>query len=79
MDCSQPGSSVHEDSPDKNTGLPFPSPGALPNPGIEPGSPALQADCLPTELLMRGIMKLKQKLAMKKKTHTRDQIRIWNV
>ena len=26
------------------TGLPFPSPGDLPNPGIEPGSPALQAD-----------------------------------
>ena len=25
-------------------GLPFPSPGALPDPGIEPGSPALQAD-----------------------------------
>ena len=25
-------------------GLPFPSPGNLPNPGIEPGSPALQAD-----------------------------------
>ena len=24
-------------------GLPFPSPGNLPNPGIEPGSPALQA------------------------------------
>ena len=23
------------------TGLPFPSPGELPNPGIEPGSPAL--------------------------------------
>ena len=30
--------------------LPFPSPGDLPNPGIEPGSPALQADSLPTEL-----------------------------
>ena len=30
--------------------LPFPSPGHLPNPGIEPGSPALQADSLPTEL-----------------------------
>ena len=28
----------------------FPSPGDLPNPGIEPGSPALQADSLPTEL-----------------------------
>ena len=25
-------------------GLPFPSPEALPNPGIEPSSPALQAD-----------------------------------
>ena len=30
--------------------LPFPSSGYLPNPGIEPGSPALQADSLPTEL-----------------------------
>ena len=29
--------------------LPFPSPGDLPNPGIEPGSPALQADSLPAE------------------------------
>ena len=26
------------------SGLPFPSPGDLPNPGIEPQSPALQAD-----------------------------------
>ena len=26
------------------SGLPFPSPGDLPNPGIEPGSPAFQAD-----------------------------------
>ena len=32
------------------SGLPFPSPGDLSNPGIEPGSPALQADSLPTEL-----------------------------
>ena len=32
------------------SGLPFPSPGGLPNPGIESGSPALQADSLPTEL-----------------------------
>ena len=32
------------------SGLPFPSPGYLPNPGIEPGSPALQADSLLTEL-----------------------------
>ena len=27
----------------------FPSPGDLPNPGIEPGSPASQADALPSE------------------------------
>ena len=31
------------------SGLPFPSPGNLPNPGIEPGSPALQADALTSE------------------------------
>ena len=31
------------------SGLPFPSPGDLPNPGIEPGCPALQADALPSE------------------------------
>ena len=31
------------------SGWPFPSPGDLPNPGIEPRSPALQADTLPSE------------------------------
>ena len=31
------------------SGLPFPSPGDLPNPGIEPGSPALQTDSLSPE------------------------------
>ena len=30
-------------------GLPFPPPGDLPNPGIKPGSPALQADSLLSE------------------------------
>ena len=36
----------------KNSGVgkPNPSPEDLPNPGIEPGSPALQADSLPAEL-----------------------------
>ena len=29
------------------SGLPFPSPGDLPDPGIKPRSPALQADSLP--------------------------------
>ena len=31
------------------SGLPFPSPGNLPDPGSEPESPALQADALPSE------------------------------
>ena len=31
------------------SGLPFPSPGDLPDPGIEPSSPKLQADALPSE------------------------------
>ena len=31
------------------SGLPFPSPGDLPDPGIKPGSPALQADSLVSE------------------------------
>ena len=37
--------------PDQSTGVgkPFPSPGTLPNPGIEPRSPALQADSVPAE------------------------------
>ena len=33
------------------SGLPFPFPGDLPNPGIEPRSSALQADALPSEPL----------------------------
>ena len=33
------------------SGLPFPSPGGLPDPGIEPGSSALQVDGLLSELL----------------------------
>ena len=38
-------------SPDQNPGVGevFPSPGDLPNPGIEPRSPALPADSLPAE------------------------------
>ena len=32
------------------SGVPFPSPGDLADPGIKPGSPALQADSLLTEV-----------------------------
>ena len=48
--CSPPGSSIHGIFQARILEwLPFPSPGDLPNPGIEPGSPALQADTLPSE------------------------------
>ena len=50
MDCSLPGSSIHGFSRQEYwSGLPFPSPSDLPNPGIEPRSPTLQADTLPSE------------------------------
>ena len=46
------------------SGLPFPSPGDLPDPGIEPRSPTLQADALPSEAPGRprgNILQLKKK------------------
>ena len=45
MDCDLPGSSEQE----YWSGLPFPSSGDLPNPGIELRSPALQADTLTSD------------------------------
>ena len=49
-DSLQPhGLSVEFFRQEYRQGLPFPSPGVLSNPGIEPRSPALQADSLPSE------------------------------
>ena len=48
MDCSLPGPSVHRDSAGKNIGEDCLH-GDLPNPGIEPRSPTLQVDSLPSE------------------------------
>ena len=51
MDCSPPGS-VHGISQARILQrLPFPSPGDLPDPGMEPASPALAADSLPLNYL----------------------------
>ena len=51
MDCSLPDSSVHEIPRQEHwSGLPFASPGELPDPGTESRSPALQADSLLYEL-----------------------------
>ena len=44
------------------SGLPFPSPGDFPDPGIEPGSPALQADALPSEPPGKPVNKFMLKL-----------------
>ena len=50
MDCSLPGSSIHGIFQARVLEwIAFPSPGDLPNPGIEPRSPALQADSLSAE------------------------------
>ena len=40
------------------SGLPLPSPGNLPNPGINPGSPTLKVDSLPTQL--QGIIRVQR-------------------
>ena len=45
----QPPLSMKFSRQDYWSGLPVPSPGDLPNPRIEPGSPTLQADSLPSE------------------------------
>ena len=50
IDCSLPGSLSMEFSRQEYwSGLPLPSPGDLPDPGIEPRSPALWADSLRPE------------------------------
>ena len=50
MDCSPPDPLSTEFSRQEYwSGLPFPSPGDPPDPGIKPGSPALQTDSLPSE------------------------------
>ena len=51
MDCQacQTPLSMEFSRPDHWSGWPFPSPGDLPNPGIEPRSPSLQADSLSAE------------------------------
>ena len=56
MDCSLSGSSVHEIFQARVLEwIAIPSPGDLPDPGIEPRSLALQADTLPSEPLLIDI------------------------
>ena len=50
MDCNQAVLSMEFSRQEYWSGLPCPPPGNLPNPGVEPRPPALQADSLPFEL-----------------------------
>ena len=52
--------------------MPFPSPGDLPDPGIEPRSPALQADTLPSELLGKPHIPIRMA-----KTQNSDNTKCW--
>ena len=56
--------------PEYWSGLPFPSPGDLPDPGIEPGSPAFQAGSLTSEppgKAHRNVVNLNNKLEVNNK------------
>ena len=57
------------------SGLPFPPPGDLPDPGIEPGPPALQADSLPSEpegFIHKGGYQIRSHLSAPPPTQTQD-------
>ena len=80
MDCSSPGSSVHVIPQARQwSGLPFPSPEDLPNPGIKPKSPALQADSLPFELQGSSCLCPPPNLYVKILILKDDSIRRWGL
>jgi len=54
------------------SGLPFPSPMDLPDPGIELGSPELQADSLLTELPGKPLINIQKQKMFKDVQNTID-------
>ena len=56
------------------SGLPFPSPGDLPDSGIEPMSPALQTDSLPTKLRGKPMT-----LGLKAMPNDQWEQKYWNI
>ena len=64
-------------SQEDRSGLPFPFPRDLSNPGIEPGSPALQADSLPSQPSREkgGKKKKKGGTVCHKRKGTKEQLR----
>ena len=63
MDCNLPGFSVCGIFQVRILEC-YPSPGYLPDPGIEPGSTALQADSLPSEPPGKPLAQLKQNISL---------------
>ena len=60
--CATPQTAAHQAPPSLGfsrqehwSGLPFPSPGDLPDPGIEPTSPALAADSIPSRYTLKWL------------------------
>ena len=63
MDCSPPGSSVHGILQARIlewVDIPFSRGSSVPDPGIEPGSPTLQADSLPSETQRKPFLLIKK-------------------
>ena len=56
------------------SGMPFPSPGDLPNPGIKPRSPSLQADALTSEPPGRPLGKRERKDFFPKSSHLKQAL-----
>ena len=74
MDYGLPGSSVRGILPEYLSGLPSPSAGDLPDPGINSGSSAWQADSLPSEPPGKPVIQI-----VKKKKSTQEKHRIVSV
>ena len=74
MDYGLPGSSVRGILPEYLSGLPSPSAGDLPDPGINSGSSAWQADSLPSEPPGKRVIQI-----VKKKKSTQEKHRIVSV
>ena len=60
------------------SGLPFPSPGDLPHPGIQPRSPALQADSAPSEPPGKPLFDLGKTIYSMVQSQTNELRFAWN-
>ena len=59
------------------SGLPFPSPGNVPNPGIKPRSPTLQADSLPTEPPEKPTWGHRSIIIQNKQANSKRELDLW--